>query len=221
VTWTEPTTWKKITINGVQGWWICAEITAFTSKTTLPLGTQAWLYAVDKDFNNYEIRFDTEFGVKSENQIYTPAEGHTWKWEKFIEWAAARGLTEGEQRSITIYIKARDSYKNYSENYGSIVLINTAPDMSATTITAKAVIHNNRRDVIIGWSAYIEPSDITKYTVYGSPTNPCPLVAGNIKAIVGKGVDSVIVKGLPYVRGVSWDWRVRPSDIYGDGTASD
>jgi hypothetical protein len=43
VSWTAPSGWVQATYNGINAYWIKAEITAYTSTTTQPLGTQAAL----------------------------------------------------------------------------------------------------------------------------------------------------------------------------------
>lgn len=45
VTWTQPTDWATLAVNGVTAYWARARVSAYVSVTTQPLGGQVWLNA--------------------------------------------------------------------------------------------------------------------------------------------------------------------------------
>lgn len=47
VNFTEPTDWVQTTVNSISAFWIRGQVSAYTSKTTQPLGTQAWITSND------------------------------------------------------------------------------------------------------------------------------------------------------------------------------
>lgn len=47
VNFTEPTDWVQTTVNSISAFWVRARVSAYTSITTQPLGTQSWITSND------------------------------------------------------------------------------------------------------------------------------------------------------------------------------
>jgi hypothetical protein len=176
---------------------------------TGPYPVMKWtLPSSETDIEGYELRYGASWAAGTIIETLPPKTDN-FKW---VNYPIANG------RNVTVWIAARDYSKNYSLTPDSYALSNVAPDMSGTTITASGVKHGKKKDVTIRWKAYTEPEDIDHYDIYGSPEAVCTITDSNLKATVGKGTKHKVIKGL--VGSIHYDWRVMPSDIFGDGTAS-
>jgi hypothetical protein len=207
-----PDDWAINTIDGITGWPLRARVSAFTSITTQPKGNQVWTTFIEVDFSYYELRYDTNWGEISENLIRTMRTAQ-YEWKDFLDWALERGLTEEQKRSVTVYIKARDTFGNYSLSHDSITVTNVAPSMAGFAPTVTGIIKGLQAD----WSLWSAPDDILKYKIYASTTVPCPIVDGNLIDSVSYKTKKYTIPNLPIVE---HDVRIVPVDYIGTGTAS-
>lgn len=58
VDWTRPSDWALTTVNGFSAYWVRARVSAYTSITTQPLGTQAWT-----GVREYDLHLKTSSGL--------------------------------------------------------------------------------------------------------------------------------------------------------------
>jgi hypothetical protein len=90
--------------------------------------------------------------------------------------------------------------------------------MSGTTIKVMKVRTGSRVNYTVKWMDYAEPGDLHHYDVYYSTEATCTISDANKRATVGKGVKHKTFTGLS--ASAVFDFRVRPSDLFGGGTAS-
>ena len=68
VTWTVPNDWAKTTVDGLNAYWARGRVSAYTSVTTQPLGTQMWINSGEAvrgtDLFKIELRDDSEGSTK-------------------------------------------------------------------------------------------------------------------------------------------------------------
>jgi len=70
VTYTFPTDWAETAVNGITSYWIRARVSAYTSVTTQPLGTQAW-------WVDYESTFDMKYNLVNPDTLVVKVAGVT------------------------------------------------------------------------------------------------------------------------------------------------
>jgi predicted phage tail protein len=170
--------------------------------------------------HRYEIRSENaNWGAKDSKHVAI-LEGKTTKFrfDNYQEWCEDQALTENQIRNPTFYIKARNKIGIYSAAADSIALQNAAPDMSGTTIKVMKVRTGSRVNYTVKWMDYAEPGDLHHYDVYYSTEATCTISDANKRATVGKGVKHKTFTGLS--ASAVFDFRVRPSDLFGGGTAS-
>lgn len=165
-----------------------------------------WEKLEDADMK-YEIRLDVNFGNATNLIVVTSADNYTVK-----QWKVADGRTD------IFYIKALDTQNRYSREYDTITLTNVAPDMSAETIVVTSVKHGTKKNYTVKWAAYVHPTDIDHFDIYGSAEDVCTITSDNLLATAAKAAKQKSVLGLSSA--VIYDFRIVPADVFGDGTPS-
>ena len=167
----------------------------------------------------YELRTENaNWGAKDIKHVALLSGKKTvFEWVAYVKWCETQGFNESQKRSVTIYIKARDTLGTYSAAADSIALNNPAPTMSGFSPTVKPVWLG----LMVDWSAWTGKTDkdISKYVIYASTQGTTPIedqyiVVPDVSHLLTK----YTVRGL--TRGLTYDVRVRPHDIFGAGTAS-
>jgi hypothetical protein len=152
--------------------------------------------------NGIQVKFSaTTGGVIGDNWIFT----------------CYPNTIAGLARSITVYIKARNKIGTCSALADSIALTNDAPSMYG--YSPVATIYEKSK-VKLSWATWdgIPEKDIAGYDVYGSTQNPTPIEDAYKIASVGANTHYIL---LGLLKGITYDLRVRPKDILGNGIASD
>lgn len=103
VTWTAPGDWVTTSVNSTTAYWIRARISAYTSRTTAPKGTQAWLETTDATTINTTVTLL----VTCKNAAGNAIEGVSIRIEKVSDGSL---ISEGETDASGEY---EDSTYNY------------------------------------------------------------------------------------------------------------
>jgi len=179
----------------------------------------AWT-ALATEPDHYELRTeDANWGAKDIKFIANVAsKAIIYEWTAYMSWCDKQSLTEVQRRSLTIYIKAVDKVGNYSVAADSIALTNAAPTMSG--FSPIVTMNFFGMHAIVDWSAWpgITGKDLKKYNVYCSTEATCTINSTNLKKTVAVNVHQTELTGLS--RGVTYDFRVEPWDVFGEGVAS-
>jgi hypothetical protein len=166
-----------------------------------------WEKLEDADMK-YEIRLDANFGNATNLIVVTSADNYTVK-----QWKVADGRTD------IFYIKALDTQGRYSRDYDTITLTNVAPTMSSFSPTVS--ISKVSRTALVSWSAWtgFTATDLDGFKVYRSTEAVCTISDDNLVDKAAKTKKSMSVGHLS--KGITYDFRVVPCDVFGDGSASD
>ena len=127
-----------------------------------------WMPAMDSP-EFFELRTENaNWGQKTDKFIaWVPGTATMFEWSDYESWADQQGLSEIERRTVTIYIKARDTAGVYSLNADSIMLVNTAPDASDVILT----LTNRTNAITVNfWKADYEP-DLKTWEIYRNTVN--------------------------------------------------
>jgi hypothetical protein len=179
----------------------------------------AWT-ALTTEPDHYELRTeDANWGAKDVKFIAFPSGKATlFEWTAYTAWCDKQSLNESQRRSLTIYIKAMDKTGVYSGTADSIALSNAVPTMSTFTPTLTKPKLGNY--IMVNWADWsgITATDLDQYKIYASTEATCTITATNLKKTVAKRVHQTEITGLS--RGVTYDFRVVPWDVFGEGVAS-
>jgi len=175
--------------------------------------------ATDVKYDYYEIRKDTNWGVKDKNQVDTIKNRGYFEWKAYQRWATAQGLNEAQKRSCTVYLRAYDKKGRFQSIHDSITVANATPTMSGFSPTVS--VEKQGKSVTVDWSSWvgITATDLDMYKIYYSTEATCTITDGNIGKVVKARNTKTTITGLS--RGITYDFRVVPWDIYGEGVPSD